>query len=590
MIKSLKSFSIIHDDIIKLNISVVRQYLCEIIEDITYEIDDNVKIIASVIEENSDIRFDTDNELGPIFLKQNIDYMFKVMMTENAGYEAFIRQFINVAADSETNIGIFNSGNYVGTIDFSFLGLETKIIEVESIKLDYYDDYQNMLTDIDGVFSELITRSSSFFQTRFNHSEKVIDRFSYSNLAFIKQLMRPDNLPLWIDIIKDRPYSMLSETTEDIDIWNLDYIDPEEYLSSLLSEQTIKVIDNNGTMKIFPNIVTATYQEESIDTKENRFVKFYLEYLLDILESIKKNTTNKSNKLYYELNSLTESILKMLREPFFSSIEKIKGIPHNSQVLQKRYPYNNVYKGYNDLQLRTKFSIDIYDESFLVGQKDVAKLYEYWIFIKIFSALNERFYNNYVVDDWITYSSETLNVNLSEKKSKKVVYKLNELSEMHLYYNKEYRNNVNIYYGRSYSNTLKPDISLEMYSKNALVASIHFDAKYKVPINGKYEIDDINKMHAYKDGIMGAIGAYALCLSDKSEYFYQNEKNEYANNFLFPSIGAFPMKISENEDIDQIVIIIEKFIEEIGIPREGIFFKEDYGDYNALERIVGNID
>lgn len=278
----------------------------------------------------------------------------------------------------------------------------------------------------------------------------------------------------------------------------------------------------------------------------------------------------------------------------------MNSLPFNSQVLQKKYPYNKLFKAYNDILLVPSISIDILDEQFCMGQKDVPKLYEYWIFIKIFDMLNNKYNDNFSKCNWIVYDKGSLNVKLNTQKESCVTYFIDIDLELKLFYNKTYSPSNGIYDGRSYSHELDPDVSLELYRDKKLLGIIHFDAKYKVPENGLYKADDINKMHTYKDAIMGTIGAYALCLNNKSCIFIQEEllKNkdtstENNENPIFPSVGALSMNInsrSENKDLKEIFNIIDKFIElAINNKSYGIFEKDNTVSYQALRRIIDNI-
>ncbi len=588
MQKYLKSFIVVREGIEYLSVSSINFHLSTVVDTVSLELSDFV-IECQISDAVTDIKFNDESDLAPVFLAQNGDYWFKCLNVNNDAFRLFRINFINKNSGNMPNNGVFNSGNYVGNLDLSFIGLYESVVEIESLKVDYLSEYRYMLADIDSVFSELVTRSSSFLRTRLIQSDVIAERFAYSKFAFIKNLLRPDRLPLWIEIIKNRPYSQLENRSEKRDIWEVDYLDSDDYLDGLLQSDVFRSQDG----KYIPLEVKCKYHEDTVNTKENQFVKFFIVYLKDLVISIKDNISKEKIKLNYEVDNCSGLLVQLLNDSFFYDISDISVIPYNSQVLHKKYPYNLIFKSYNDFLLSTKYNIDIYNERFLAGQKDVAKLYEYWIFISIFKALNDKFENDFRANSWLTFSEETLNVNLSESNSKLIEYQVNDKITLRLYFNKSYKNNTSIYYGRSYSHELKPDVSLELFKADKFVACIHFDAKYKEPQNGSYVVDDLNKMHAYKDGIMGTVGAYALCLSSEEMHFFQEEKVDQMHKFKFPSIGSFPMNInkSESEDeIDKVVSIIDKFVNYIGEEREGIFERNRKTSYRALDRIVGDLN
>ena len=104
-------------------------------------------------------------------------------------------------------------------------------------------------------------------------------------------------------------------------------------------------------------------------------------------------------------------------------------------------------------------------------------------------------------------------------------------------------------------------------------------------------------MHTYKDAIMGTVGSYALCLSEESFIFKQDEflksTNEFTEDTLFPSVGALSMNINskfETNDLNGIFSIIDKFIElAINNNSYGIFEKDNTVSYQALRRIIDNV-
>ena len=81
--------------------------------------------------------------------------------------------------------------------------------------------------------------------------------------------------------------------------------------------------------------------------------------------------------------------------------------------------------------------------------------------------------------------------------------------QIRIHYNIDYKQ-------ESYSKHFDPDISIEIFDKDDSLKSIYvFDSKFKAistkgsEYDGKtYNFDDITKMHAYKDAIVLAKGAY----------------------------------------------------------------------------------
>lgn len=601
-----KSVSVYREGIQILKIESVSHYLSEseIEETYTYN---NLEIELSVVSEETDLYVDINSNECPIRIFQNKEYWFTL---QNSIYDEFnlfksdkFDLFKSIFFNNKGVIsrgsfkGIFNANNYVGNLNLDAVNIIENIIEVESNKINYKEDFSYLLEQISDFFIDLISRSSSFLESRFSKSDIISNdnKNYYSTFAFIKNMLRQENIPTWIEYIEKNVHSKLESYKEGEFIWEVDDLDIDDYIDALMDESNNVKYSHptKGNMNI-PLKVLSTKYIDSIDTNENQFIKFFLEYIREMILDIQSKIDYKNKKLLREIENSIDIVDDKLRMPFFREISNMNSIPFNSQVLQKKYPYNKLFKSYNDILLAPSLSIDILDEQFCVGQKDVPKLYEYWIFIKIFDRLNSKYNNNFDKCNWIKYDKGSLNVSLNNTNESCVTYFIDDKVELKLYYQKKYSRKKSIYNGRAYSHELDPDISLELYRDNTLIGIIHFDAKYKVPKDKCYNTDDIDKMHTYKDAIIGTVGAYVLCLSEKSCIFKQEELLESSREeIIFPSVGALSMNInskSEVNELNEIFDIVDKFIELASNDNSyGIFEKNKTRSYQALKRIIDNI-
>lgn len=599
-----KNISVNRNEVQILKIESVSHYLLENEKEEQYIYEDYT-IFFSRVDQQTDLYIDTESKECPIRLTQNSNYWFTSIATETMEFNIFKEVFFNKKGilNKEKFKGIFNAENYVGILNLESINIYANIIEIESKKIDYKEDFNYLLEEIADFFIDLISRSSSFFESRFSKGDIIEnnDKNYYSKFAFIKNLLREDNIPMWVEYISKNTHSKLEIYKEEEFTWEVDDMDIDDYIEALTDlSNIIEYTDQSRTRQI-PLQVSSIKYTDTIDTNENQFVKFFLEYIREILIDMQDSVNKNNKKLLREINACINIIDESLKLSFFRVISNMNSLPFNSQVLQKKYPYNKLFKAYNDILLVPDLSIDILDEQFCMGQKDVPKLYEYWIFIKIFEMLNNKYNNNFSKCNWIVYDKGSLNVNLNTVKESCVTYLIQPDIELKLYYNKTYSPSKATYEGRSYSHELDPDVSLELYKGTNLLGIIHFDAKYKVPENGLYKPDDLNKMHTYKDAIIGTIGAYALCLNKESCIFIQEELLEEEQELtgenekdIFPSVGALPMNInsrSESNDLKEIFRIINKFIELASENDSyGIFEKYNRVSYKAIKRIIDNVE
>lgn len=142
-------------------------------------------------------------------------------------------------------------------------------------------------------------------------------------------------------------------------------------------------------------------------------------------------------------------------------------------------------------------------------------------------------------DDIFKASADKMTISLKEGTVKSFDISLEGKDiAIDLLYNKTFAKNKSDY--MSYSVELRPDYSLNIHigEKDYL---IHFDAKYKLNIEDEsFKNQDIVKMHAYKDAILGTVGAYVLYPGEKNKIYYENRDEK------LESVGAFPLRPGDN--------------------------------------------
>ncbi|GAB3667733.1 hypothetical protein GCM10028791_43380 [Echinicola sediminis] len=226
------------------------------------------------------------------------------------------------------------------------------------------------------------------------------------------------------------------------------------------------------------------------------------------------------------------------------------------------------------------------------GKKDVASLYEYWLFFKLLELFGSIFkINPKSINKLIKPTDNGLHLTLKQGVStplKGIYDSGNRKFHVRFNYNRTFKGGSWYPKGGSWTTTLRPDYTLSIWpygikEKEAedqeLIVHIHFDAKYKVsnlreiipdPIKenldeekeqnkaGLYKNADLLKMHAYKDAIRRTGGAYVL---------YPGEKKMENRGFheIIPGLGAFPVRPSKtdsgiNELKDFILEVVKHFV------------------------------
>ncbi|WP_346765929.1 DUF2357 domain-containing protein [Thermococcus sp. 21S7] len=274
-----------------------------------------------------------------------------------------------------------------------------------------------------------------------------------------------------------------------------------------------------------PTRVMGFRRYESADTKENRFVKYFLNMLVEWSERVVEAFENNPPA---ELNSIKE-LLKELEfiksDGVWEDVGEMTLFPYTSQTLLKGDGYRDLLELYREFTSYVPFFEEV---KRAVDSRDVAKLYEYWAFFRLVEELGEV---------------------LGEKRLRIVVTLAGEISERGDVY-AQFDNGWRLYYNKrltpgkwSYSVTLRPDFSLftgNPSSRGTRLVGV-FDAKFKLDAvdenreienfdeldenaekTGRYEtwakLEDIYKMHTYRDAL-GCRFAVVVYPGRKSVFF-----------------------------------------------------------------------
>lgn len=319
-----KSISVYKNGDQILKIESVSHYLSESNKEERYTYNE-LTIDCSIVSQDTDLCIDTDSQECPIRLFQNKDYWFTMLDTKSPDFNLFKSLFFNNKGIISKKFfkGVFNANNYVGILNLESINIIENIIEVESNKINYKEDFSYLLEQISDFFIDLISRSSSFLESRFSKGDTMFDdhRNYYSTFAFIKNILKEEHLPMWIDYISKNTHSKISSYKEEEFIWEVDDLHIDDYINSLIDESNIAEYNHLSKEKMkIPLKVSSTKYTDSVDTNENQFVKFFLEYIREILVDIKNDINKKNKKILNEIENSISIVDDKLRIPLFREI------------------------------------------------------------------------------------------------------------------------------------------------------------------------------------------------------------------------------------------------------------------------------
>ncbi|WP_299248307.1 DUF2357 domain-containing protein [uncultured Cytophaga sp.] len=496
----------------------------------------------------------------------------------------------------KNNLGIISPNIYVGTLSLQVLKSDTPVgvvlLEVQSIKSGYREDYRDMLELITEKCTDLLMQANSpvshNFETDFEKDNKTL----YQKFVFIKSIISTDEFAESVHRIVSAPVTKWKETTEQNDIRKIKRF-KNSNIKELISGSNRSQLPGGHYLeqyglKSLPNKITTVRKIDTVDTPENRFVKFALESFLKFCSDINKKA-KKESRLFIESELIEKELESYLHHSIFKEISRPETLRLNSPVLQRKEGYREVLRVWLMFDLAAKLVWKGGDDVYSAGKKNIATLYEYWLFFKLLDLFKSIFeIEPKDISDLIKESDDGLNLQLKqgEHTALKGIYntgtrKLN----IRFNYNRSFKGGVNDYPNSgSWTTTMRPDYTLSFWPDGItdveaevqeLMVHIHFDAKYKIANltdmltsenqndldeekienrKGIYKNADLLKMHAYKDAIRRTGGAYVL-------YPGNTPINKKGFHEIIPGLGAFPVRPSKTDDgITELKIFILEVI------------------------------
>lgn len=570
--------------------------------DLSY-IEDGLSLFIDT-QYKGDIEEDTTNfyRNEPTYqLKEGCFYDFEFShKTKAENFSLYCSDQSNIVKNRKRKkyIGVIAPNIFVGTLTLQILNNENLSktwdlqLEVQSKKTSYRQDYQYMLNDITSKCTDLIIQANSpvshSFETDFDTDNKTL----YQRFAFVNSIINSEDFEDAVQRIVTSPTTNWTEETALTDVRKIKRFRNRELRLLLNSDNRLKLNDSHPLYKRgLQSVATKidSYRKfESVDTSENRFIKHALETFLKFCMDI-SNHPNAGKRLKEEADIVSEKLETHLQHDLFKEVSRPTTLKLNSPTLQKKEGYREVLKVWLQFDLAAKLIWNGGDEVYSSGKKDIATLYEYWLFFKLLDVLKEVFdIAPKDLEKLIVPSNDKLSLQLKQGKVtalRGTYTKANRDLNVRFNYNRSFTGGTqDISKTGSWTTTLRPDYTLSIWPTKLKEAEaeasdeivhIHFDAKYKIAnINhilgedkkenalneekkqnqkGIYKNADLLKMHAYKDAIRRTSGAYVL---------YPGEIDKTIRGFheILPGLGAFPIKPSENENE---TIYLENFIKEV---------------------------
>lgn len=556
---------------------------------------DNVTPIQYCTKYSTHLMLLEETDYQILFESRDVDATYEILHSLVKMNDKFFNEFRFSLNEFEKYkvVGTLNFRSYVGK---SFLDvkkndyLSNKIpIEVRSKKIDYFNQYSAMIAELSQHALGIIFETNSPLYQEFEIDYKNKTTY-YEDFMFLEYLFRPENLPSIFEYLSKNLYSRLEEYDEVV---------PTSFASNIGGDELINILNNpdklqktNSDIKLanylngfLPLEVDEISYKDSVDVAENRFLKYFLELVRDLIEKLLANS--KEGYIRDKLRFFDEEVIYYLSNKLFTDIGALDYIPYNSQVLQKKEGYRDIFQFFLMLEFSFKLSWDELNNQFKGFEKKLSELYEYWCYFKILKVLNEMSSSKVDFEDIFEVNKDNWSMDIKRGVKSIKTFNLNLFNKeilIEFFYNKTFSNNTKY---KSYSLAFRPDYSL-LIRINGEEYFIHFDAKYRSELdvinfynkigdktftqienevntrdcdeekNRIFKDGDIYKMHTYKDSILKTEGSYVLYPGNVHKLFKED------SDFIIPSVGAFPLAPGNGGDEEyNLAIFIKNVIKSL---------------------------
>lgn len=472
-------------------------------------------------------------------------------------------------------------------------------LEVRSRKLGYRDDYRHMLQDITEQCVSLLMDlrspvAAAMVPDPGKTPETINQRFS-----FLRALIGSRQFRDALHRITTHPHQRWEPEETNCDTRRGFRPDARVVRQLARAPRRVALPDAHplaGVIASLPERISLLRNIQSEDTPENRFIKFALQTFVGFLNRMRLKLEEVGSpadaRLRDEIAALENRLETALMADVLRNVSEPDRLPLGSTVLQRKEGYREVYQAWLKFDMAARLVWRGGDDVYGAGQRDVATLYEYWVFFKLLDIVTRVFnLEKPAVETLIEPTADSFGLKL--KTGEHLAFAGIFLGgarplSVRFSYNRSFVQNREPTQSGSWTERMRPDYTLSLWPSDfdeheaeaqELMVHVHFDAKYRIEnieqifgrddaeldeagresdLNsekqeqreGRYKRADLLKMHAYHDAIRRTHGAYVLYPGDRAKQWEGYRE-------ILPGIGAFPMKPGNGDQA------VETFIREI---------------------------
>jgi len=548
-------------------------------------------------------------------LRESERYEYEVMRENGADLRlrcSLASRRRSLGKEGKPDAGLLETRSFCGTllmelvegeVDDAKPAVASALLDVRSLKLDYRTEYRGMLRRLSEEMAGLVAdaRSSAKAGFRSSFEERTDEGWLQIQLELLRETLDSAEFSAALQRILSFPHERLSTVSDSIPTDRPIRWTPSAVRQLVTRNPRREVpaghpLRTNAGLESVAERVDVPRKSRDLDTPENRFVKFALEEFRAFLthaEGVFEACPGWGASAALS-HRLAETVEDWLGRGLFSEVGPLRFAPLGSPVLQRKAGYREVLRWWLRFRTAAELSWEGGEELFHAGQRNVADLYEYWLFFELLSWFCQKCRGGdpppiEELIDGLEEGSPNLRLKKRMELGPFVGNFAGQSRRLHarFAYNRRFEVTKDRHEGGSWTRRLHPDYTLTFWPEDCpseaeaerqeLLVHVHFDAKYRVENieglfgaegeddadeedaknPGNYKRQDLLKMHAYRDAIKRSQGAYVL---------YPGRANEAEKlkgfHEILPGLGAFGVAPDENGNA-QGLETLSQFLDEV---------------------------
>ena len=267
-------------------------------------------------------------------------------------------------------------------------------IDVRSVKLEYRTEYRGMLRRVADEVAGLVADARSSAKTNFRSSfeERRDAGWMQIQLELLREVLESAEFAAALHRLITFPHERLAVEIRDVATnrrikWTSA---ASRQLISRFPRRDLPVPHPLGrTLHVdsIAAVVSLSEKKCDLDTPENRFIKFALQDFRSFLS--RSQEVFEAQSAWRAVAGICQRLLSILDEAlsrqFFQTVGEFRYVPLGSPVLQGKAGYRELLRWWLRFRTAAEVSWRGGEEMFRAGQRDVAQLYEYWLFFELLS-------------------------------------------------------------------------------------------------------------------------------------------------------------------------------------------------------------